>query len=121
MVQEWNYTPEYFVDREPELTGFGKLLLPETPQAVMIVTGLQYMGKSWLLDRMGDECCKGAGQPAGAEAKLNPVVKIDFGSALGQHDIQDTLSLLRLIRDGLGQPSYFWPFNSTVNWFTTGG
>jgi hypothetical protein len=110
------YEPEHFVDRERELRGFDKLLQPGTPQAVMLIEAGELMGKSWLLDRM-DDLCTSRAVPAPISCPI-PVAKIDFRGQ--QHDIQDALSLVRLVRDALGQPGYFYELNAAINWFTEG-
>jgi len=96
------FEPEHFIDRDRELTGFGKLLKPERPKSVMFIEAGELMGKTWLLDWMGRLCSPHGGQvPDGATAPL-PVAKIDFWER--QHDLQDTLGFVRLIRDALRQP-----------------
>jgi hypothetical protein len=109
------YDPNLFVDRVPELKGFGKLLQDSTPEAVLLIEADELMGKTWLLDRMCDQCSAEAGQAVG-EVTHPPLVKIDFRQQKNQ--IQDTLSLVRLIRDALGQSSYYSELNAVINLFT---
>jgi len=112
------YDPKLFVDRGPELTGFGKLLQPATPQAVLLIEASELMGKTWLLDRMGDQSRPEAAGDRGEAVAQPPLAKIDFRQQANM--IQDTLSLVRLIRDALRQPEYFSDLNAVINWFTKG-
>ena len=106
------FEPEHFIDRDRELKGFDKLLKPERPKSVMLIEGGELMGKSWLLDWMGRLC-----SPHGGQTPL-PVAKVDFWEQ--QHELQDLLGLVRLIRDALRQPGYFSDLNATINLFTRG-
>ena len=99
-----------FVDRERELRGFSKLLQPETPQAVMIIEADELMGKTWLIGRLCGRCQE--------EAGTIPVVRIDFKDTLERHEVQDTLSLVRLVRNKLRYPQYFQQLNTVIDSFT---
>ena len=99
-----------FVDRERELRGFSKLLKPETPQAIMIIEASELMGKTWLIGQLSRRCRE--------EADRIPVVTIDFKDTLERHEVQDTLSLVRLIRNKLGHPQYFHQLNTVIDSFT---
>lgn len=111
------YDSKLFVDREPELKGFDKLLQDGTPEAVLLIEADGLMGKTWLLDRMCDQCSPEAGQ-AVDEVIHPPLAKIDFRQQ--KNKIQDTLSLVRLIRDALDWSSYFSELNAVINLFTEG-
>jgi hypothetical protein len=105
-----SYDEKVFVDRDRELRGFCKLLKPETPQAVMLIEAGELMGKTWLVGQMSGQCRE--------EVGVIPVVTIDFKDAIEQHKVQDTLSLLRLIRKKIGCPQYFEHLDTVINRFT---
>ena len=105
-----SYNEKLFVDRDRELRGFCKLLNSETPQAVMLIEAGELMGKTWLIGRMSEQCREEVGRV--------PVVTIDFKDALERHEVQDTLSLVRLIRKKLGHPPYFDHLDTVIDSFT---
>ena len=105
-----SYDERVFVDRDRELRGFSKLLQPGTPQAVMLVEADELMGKTWLVGQMSGRCRE--------EVGAIPVVTIDFKDALERHKVQDTLSLVRLIRNKIGRPQYFEHLDTVINRFT---
>ena len=105
-----SYDEKVFVDRDRELRGFSKLLKPETPQAVMLIEAGELMGKTWLLGQMPGRCQD--------EMGATTVVTIDFKDALERHKVQDTLSLVRLIRNKIGRPQYFEHLDTVINRFT---
>jgi hypothetical protein len=99
------YTPEYFVNQERKFLGFQKLLRPETRQAVMLIQATKDMGKTWLAGRMKHHC---------QEPTVGlPAVYIDFRNPKQDH--HDFLGLVRLVRQQLGQPSYFNQLNEIIN------
>jgi hypothetical protein len=105
-----SYDEKQFVDRDKELRGFRKLLKPETPQAVMLIEASELMGKTWLIGQMSGRCRE--------EVGAIPVVTIDFKDALERHKVQDTLSLVRLIRKKIGYPQYFYHLDTIINSLT---
>ncbi|MFQ5435784.1 MAG: hypothetical protein ACE5FD_12980, partial [Anaerolineae bacterium] len=105
-----NFDTTLFVNQEKKFRGFQKLLQAETRQAVMLIEAAQDMGKSWLLGRMEHHCQ--------AELTAVPTTQIDFRNPLELHEIQDSLGLIRLLRDKLGDTVHFNALNSTINSFT---
>ncbi len=100
-----------FVNQEKKIGGFQKLLQPATRQAVMVIEAPRDMGKSWLIARLQTHCQE-------PEVAV-PVAFIDFRHPREIHEIQDTLGLIRLIRNKLGQAAYFSDLNVTINSFTS--
>jgi hypothetical protein len=70
----------------------------------------EWMGKSWLVGRMGSHCRESEGQTVCAE--------VDFRNRREQHEVQDTLSLVRLLRSRLNHPEHFSHLNAVINSFT---
>jgi hypothetical protein len=104
------YDPERFINRDTELRGFRKLLQPDTPQAIMRIWAEEWMGKTWLIGHMCNHCRLEGGRAL--------VAAIDFKNPREKLQVQDTLSLVRLIRDKLGQPRAFDTLNEVINHFT---
>jgi len=105
-----SYDPTLFIDRERELSYLERLLQHERSKAVMRIQAGEWMGKSWLVGRMSMHCRESAGQTAAAE--------VDFRNRREQHEVQDTLSLVRLLRGKLNHPEYFSNLNAVINSFT---
>jgi hypothetical protein len=105
-----SYDPTLFVDRQRELSYLDRLLRHERSKAVMRIHAGEWMGKSWLVGRMGKHCREGERQVACAE--------VDFRNRREQHEVQDTLSLVRLLRRKLNHPEHFSPLNAVINSFT---
>lgn len=105
-----NYDEAWFVDQDKKVKGFQKLLQPETRQAIMLIRAPKDMGKTWLLYKMQQVCQQ--------ETKGYPVIVLDFRNPREIHRIQDSLGLIRLLRDKLNQPAYFNTLNTTINAFT---
>jgi hypothetical protein len=104
------YDPERFINRDTELRGFRKLLQPNTPQAIMRIWAEEWMGKTWLIGHMCNHCHLEGGQSL--------VATIDFKNPREKLQVQDTLSLVRLIRTKLDQPRVFDALNEVINHFT---
>jgi len=105
-----DYDASLFVNRERELRGFGKMLRPETPQAIMLIHAGEHLGKSWLIGEMFRHCKEKSGEL--------PVAIIDFGNPREREEITDTLGLVRLVRTKLGYPDHFRHLNQVINSFT---
>lgn len=105
------FDASFFVNQEKKILGFQKLLEPTTRQAVMVIEAPRDMGKSWLVARLQAHC---------QEPKVAvPVAFVDFRHPREIHEIQDVLSLIRLIRNKLGAQEYFSELNATINSFTS--
>jgi hypothetical protein len=93
-----------FVDREPEMRSFCRMLdEPEWPRPIMVVWGDGGMGKSALLLRMMHEC------------SLRSLPKAEvLWTDTRNHDY---LGVMRKIRDDVGAPQ-FGEFTKLVNFFT---
>jgi hypothetical protein len=105
-----SYDPTLFIDRQRELSYLDRLLRHERSKAVMRIRAGEWMGKSWLVGRMGKHCRESDCQVACAE--------VDFRNRREQHEVQDTLSLVRLLRSKLNRPDHFSPLNAVINSFT---
>jgi len=105
-----NFDTNLFINQEKKFRGFQKLLQAGTRQSVMLIEAPQDMGKSWLLGRMEHHCQ--------AELTAVLVAQIDFRNPRELHEIQDSLGLIRLLRDKLGDSPHFNPLNNTINSFT---
>ena len=104
-----NFDKKLFVNFEKKVGGFQKLIRPEVPKSVMVIEAAKDMGKSWLISWMQQHCQQ--------EAQL-PTAVIHFGDALEIYRIEDDLDLVRLLRDRLEQPRYFYQLNAVINQFT---
>ncbi len=105
-----NFDTNLFVNQEKKFRGFQKLLQAGTRQSVMLIEAPQDMGKSWLLGRMEHHCQ--------AELTAVLVAQVDFRNPRELHEIQDSLGLIRLLRNKLGDSLHFNPLNSAINSFT---
>ncbi|MCA9934562.1 MAG: hypothetical protein H6662_06290 [Ardenticatenaceae bacterium] len=106
-----SFDQSFFVNREPMILGFQKLLKPTTRQAVMVVDAPRDMGKSWLVARLQMHCLE--------TAVPIPAAYLDFRNPREIHEIQDALGLVRLVRNKLAEPTYFNDLNATINSFTS--
>jgi hypothetical protein len=104
-----NFDEKLFVNFEQKVGGFQKLIRPDIPKSVMVIEAAKDMGKSWLISWMQQHCQH--------KARV-PVAIINFGDALEIYRIEDDLDLVRLLRDRLGQPQYFYQLNAVINQFT---
>ena len=105
-----NFDNALFVDRERKYLGFQKLLQPTTRQAVMLIEAPKDMGKTWVIGKIRSHC-----QDGGVDV---PVAHINFRNPRQIHEIQDFLGLIRLLRDELNMPHYFYDLNRVINQFT---
>lgn len=107
-----SYDPGLFIDREQELDYLDRLLQHQRSKAVMRIQADKGMGKSWLVTHMGRHC----------QAKRQVVTaEVDFRNSREMHEVQDTLSLVRLLRRKLDCPAYFAHLNAVINSFTSTG
>ncbi len=104
-----NYDDTLFTDRDRKVRGIQKLLQPQTPQAVMVIRAGEKMGKTWLARRV---------QRLSSEGNGTPIAHIDFRHPREIHDIQTFLGVVRLLRDRLARPGYFYRLNATINRYT---
>lgn len=102
-----NYDDHLFTDRERKVRGIQKLLQPQTPQAVMVIRAAEKMGKTWLAQRV-----------LSTEGNGLAIAHIDFRHPREIHDIQTFLGVVRLLRDRLSRPAYFYRLNATINRYT---
>jgi len=108
-----SYDPALFVDRQQEMGYLERLLRHERSKAVMRIRAGEWMGKSWLVSRMGSHCRQAECQVVSAE--------VDFRNRREMHEVQDTLSLVRLLRNKLDHPDHFSRLNTVINTFTATG
>jgi hypothetical protein len=108
-----SYDSALFVDRQQEMGYLERLLRHEGSKAVMCIQAGEWMGKSWLVSRMGSHCRQAESQVVCAE--------VDFRNRREMHEVQDTLSLVRLLRSKLNRPDYFSHLNAVINSFTAAG
>jgi len=83
---------EWFVNRLKQLQGFQKMLRGETDKCIMAIRAPAEMGKSWLIQRMRQEC---------GAANL-PTLYIDFRDRRPY----DGLTIVRTARDQMGAAAY---------------
>lgn len=102
-----------FIDRERQLRGFGRLLQPDRPKAVVLVEGLKDMGKTCLIKQWERACTHGRGPI--------PCAMVNFRNPREIHEVRDVVSLVRFLRNRLGYPEYFSPLNDEINRFTERG
>jgi hypothetical protein len=107
-----SYNPNFFIDRTRELGFLERLLKHERSKAIMRIRAEKPMGKSWLVSRMGSHCRESDCQML--------AVEVDFRNPREIHEVQDTLSLVRLLRSRLDRPDYFVQLNAVINRFTAG-
>ena len=82
---------EWFVNRLKQLQGFQKMLRGETDKCIMAICAPAEMGKSWLIQRMRQEC----------GAATLPTLYIDFRDRRPY----DYLTIVRTARDQMGATS----------------
>lgn len=83
---------EWFVNRLKQLQGFQKMTRGETDKCIMAIRAPAEMGKSWLIQRMRQEC---------GAANL-PTLYIDFRDRRPY----DGLTIVRTARDQMGAAAY---------------
>ena len=94
---------EWFVNRLKQLQGFQKMLRGETDKCIMVICAPAEMGKSWLIQRMRQECC----------AANLPTLHIDFRDRRPY----DYLTGVRTARDQMGATA-FNTLTQTINELT---
>ncbi len=94
---------EWFVDRLKQLQGFQKMTRGETDKCIMAIRAPAEMGKSWLIQRMRQEC---------GAADL-PTLYIDFRDRCPY----DCLTIVRTARDQMGAAA-FNALTQTINELT---
>jgi len=94
---------EWFVNRLKQLQGFQKMLRGETDKCIMVIHAPAEMGKSWLIQRMRQECCT-------ANAST---LHIDFRDRRPY----DYLTVVRTARDQMGAAA-FNALTQTINELT---
>ena len=94
---------EWFVNRLKQLQGFQKMLRGETDKCIMAIRAPAEMGKSWLIQRMRQEC---------GAANL-PTLYIDFRDRRPY----DYLTIVRTARDQMGATA-FNTLTQTINELT---
>ena len=94
---------EWFVNRLKQLQGFQKMLRGETDKCIMVIRAPAEMGKSWLIQRMRQEC---------GAANL-PTLYIDFRDRRPY----DYLTIVRTARDQMGATA-FNVLTQTINELT---
>ena len=94
---------EWFVNRLKQLQGFQKMLRGETDKCIMAIRAPAEMGKSWLIQRMRQEC---------GAANL-PTLYIDFRDRRPY----DYLTIVRTARDQMGATT-FNTLTQTINELT---
>jgi len=94
---------EWFVNRAKQVQGFGKMLRGETDKCIMIVQAPAEMGKTWLIQRLRQECA----------ATGLPTLHIDFRDRRPY----DYLTIVRTARDQMGAAA-FNALTQTVNELT---
>jgi hypothetical protein len=87
----------------------------------MLIGGDKNMGKTWLLEKMVAECQQQGEALSELELDEVSIAKVDFGSRRDLGEGTDTLSLVRLLRDGLYQPTHFAALTDEINRFTERG
>ena len=112
------YDKDLFVDRGPELAGFGKLLKRETAKAVWFIAAAEEMGKSWLIERLREACRAVPDAAPGEKGAPASLVAVDFRDRYEVHEVQDTLSFVRLLRNKLDYPQFFGPLNEVIGGVT---
>jgi len=94
---------EWFVNRVKQLAGFQKMMRGETEKCIMAVQAPAEMGKTWLIQRLRQEC---------ATAGL-PTLHIDFRDRRPY----DYLTVVRTARDQMGATA-FNQLTQTINELT---
>jgi len=94
---------EWFVDRLKQLQGFQKMLRGETDKCIMAIRAPAEMGKSWLIQRVRQEC----------RAANLPTLYIDFRDRRPY----DCLTIVRTARDQMGATA-FNALTQTINELT---
>ena len=94
---------EWFVNRLKQLQGFQKMMRGETDKCIMAIRAPAEMGKSWLIQRMRQEC---------GAANL-PTLYIDFRDRRPY----DCLTIVRTARDQMGATA-FNALTQTINEMT---
>jgi hypothetical protein len=94
---------EWFVNRVKQLAGFQKMMRGETDKCIMAVQAPTGMGKTWLIQRLRQEC---------AAASL-PTLHIDFRDRRPY----DYLTIVRTARDQMGATA-FNQLTQTINELT---
>jgi hypothetical protein len=95
---------EWFVNRVKQLAGFQKMLRGETEKSIMAVQAPAGMGKSWLIQRLRQEC----------NAHNLPTLYIDFRDRRPY----DYLTTVRTARDQMGAAA-FNLLTQTINEMTS--
>jgi hypothetical protein len=112
------YDKDLFVDRSREVDGFCRLLRRETTKAVWLIAAGKAMGKTWLIERLAEDCRASVDESPGGEGTPAALAVVDFGNRYEVHEFQDTLSFVRLLRNKLDYPQFFGPLNDVIERFT---
>jgi hypothetical protein len=112
------YDKDLFVDRARELDGFCRLLKRETTKAVWLIAAGEEMGKTWLIERLREACRAGLGDAPTGGGTPAALAVVDFRNRYEVHEVQDTLSFVRLLRNKLDCPQFFGPLNDVIDRFT---
>jgi hypothetical protein len=113
------YDKDLFVDREHEVDGFCRLLRRETIKAIWPIAAEKDMGKTWLIERLTEDCRASLGEGPDGEGMPAALAVVDFGNRYEVHEFQDTLSFVRLLRNKLDHPQFFGPLDDVIDGLTS--